>query len=240
MAYTATLNTINQKFVVHENETILEAAIRSGIPLNYGCSSGTCGLCQAKLTSGDAVEIRPHEYVISEADKLQGNILTCVCSLREHSVLEAVTAENITLQNIEVKVRKVEELAEDIYRVIVQTPRTRRLRFLAGQYVKLDIDGVGVMELSIASCPCEDRLIEFHLRNSKDGALKNAISQLRPSDTLELVGPYGGFIFDEEAGRPVILFAFDTGFAAIKSLLEHITAQESETTIHLIWMTCTN
>ena len=241
MTHIVTLNSINQEFAVHANETILEAAIRTGIPLNYGCSSGTCGLCQARLVSGNIIEIRPHEFVITEAEKLQGNFLTCVCTLKENSVIEAITAESaqdIPVQTIEVKVRKVEKLAKGVNKIIIQTPRTKRLRFLAGQYIKLVISDAETFELSIASCPCEDRLIELHLRSGEDELSQRIVTHLRPGDILNIIGPYGGFVFDENVGRSVILFAFDTGFAAIKSLLEHITAQEEETSIHLIWMSC--
>ena len=243
MTYTATLNSINQEFVVHDNETILEAALRTGISLNYGCSGGTCGLCQAKLLSGKIVEIRPHEFVMPEADKLQGNFLACACTLEEDSVIDAITAENahdIPVQEIEVKVRKVEKIAKDVNKIIIQTPRTKRLRFLAGQYIKLIISDTEACEFSIASCPCEDRLIELHVRSGREEISQRIAGHLRTGDTLNIVGPYGGFVFDEQAERPVILFAFDTGFAAIKSLLEHITAQEEETSIHLIWMSCNN
>ncbi|MEM8843972.1 MAG: 2Fe-2S iron-sulfur cluster-binding protein [Pseudomonadota bacterium] len=242
MIYTASLSNTNYQFIVKENETILEAAIRSGVPLNYGCSGGTCGICQAKLISGEVKEIKAREFVIPEADKLQGSILTCVCTLSENSQIEANvagSAEDIPAQKIQVKVRKVEEIARDILRIIVQTPRTKRLRFLAGQYIKINIESLGDINLAIASCPCEDRLIELHLRTSEQDQISQQIAQhMRLGDTLEIEGPFGNFVFDEHAQRPIILFAFDTGFAAIKSLLEHITAQEQDLAIHLIWMSC--
>ena len=243
MTFKATLNNSNQDFIVHETETVLEAAIRAGVSLNYGCSGGSCGLCQARLVSGETSEIRPHEFVIPEAEKLQGHFLTCVCNLTKDSVIDAITAESvqdIPVQTIEVKVRKVEELATGIKKLIIQTPRTKRLRFLAGQYIKLILSDTEAREFSIASCPCEDRLIELHLRSGEDELSQKIDSHLRNGETLNIAGPYGGFVFNEDAKRPVILFAFDTGFAAIKSLLEHITAQEEETRIHLIWMSCNN
>ena len=228
--------------MVQENETILEAAIRAGVSINYGCSSGTCGLCQARLVCGDVDEIKPREFVIPEAEKLQGHMLTCVCAIHDDVVIDAVVANavsDIPQQKLNVKVRKVEELAQEVFRLIVQTPRTNRLRFLAGQYVEISIDNIGKSRFSIASCPCEDRLIELHLRVSSDDPVSIQVAdKMRMGDTLELQGPLGEFVYDENANRPVILFAFDTGFAAIKSLLEHITAQEQELDIHLIWMSC--
>jgi len=39
------------------------------VPLNYGCSGGNCGLCKAKLISGEIKKSRFHDYVRTEADK---------------------------------------------------------------------------------------------------------------------------------------------------------------------------
>jgi len=151
----------------------------------------------------------------------------------------ANTVSDIPVQKLNVKVRKVEQLVEEVFSLVVQTPRTSRLRLLAGQYVEISLDGIGTSRFSIASCPCEDRLIELHLRVSNEDQVSKLIAdKMRLGDGLILQGPFGKFIYDENANRPVILFAFDTGFAAIKSLLEHITAQEQELNIHLIWMSC--
>ena len=242
MEYRVKLHNQARSFIVQAPETLLAAAIRAGMALNYGCSSGTCGLCKVRLLKGDIKEVHPHEFVIPESEKLQGNILACVCSARSDLEIDALLAHHVAdipQQSLTVKVRKVEQLARQVYRLILQTPRTKRLRFLAGQYAKISCQDAGAGTFSIASCPCEDRLIEFHVRVSEQAAVwRRAVEKMRLGDELTLTGPYGDFVYDEQAGRAVILFAFDTGFAAIKSLLEHITAQEQELHMHLIWMAC--
>ena len=244
MSKTVRLTSKQVAFSVQHNETILEAAIRAGVSLNYGCSSGTCGLCMARLLEGQVTEIRSHDFAIPEADKFQGNILTCVTSPSQDCVIDAMSCEDpseIPVQTIEVKVRKVEQLSREVHRLVVQTPRTQRLRFLAGQYVELEIEGLGRCQLSIASCPCEDRLIEFHVRVAANDAVAYAlVNGVRKGDSLLLYGPHGGFVFQEKTTRPIIMFAFDIGFATIKSLIEHITAQEQESDIVLIWMACSD
>ena len=55
---------------------------------------------------------------------------------------------------------------------------------------------------------------------------------------LNIQGPFGKFVIDEKQDNPLVMIAFDTGFAAIKSLLEHVTAQDSERTIYLYWLAC--
>lgn len=242
MEHKVTLQNTQQTFMLQEHETILEAAIRAGISMNYGCSSGTCGLCKAQLIEGSVKEIKPREYAFSEAEKLQGFVLSCVCGAVSDIVINASVANEVSsipVQEISVKVRKLEPMNEQVYRLFVQTPRTSRLRFLAGQYVEIGINDVGSRRFAIASCPCEDRHIELHLRISENDPVSQTVANnMKPGSSLILRGPFGEFVYDENSSRPLILFAFDTGFAAIKSLLEHITAQEQELKIHLIWMAC--
>ena len=57
MTKTVRLTNKKKSFCVQDHETILEAAIRAGVSLNYGCSSGTCGLCMARLIEGQVTEI---------------------------------------------------------------------------------------------------------------------------------------------------------------------------------------
>jgi ferredoxin len=40
------------EFFIEGSDSILEAGLRSGLALDYGCSSGNCGHCKAKVVSG--------------------------------------------------------------------------------------------------------------------------------------------------------------------------------------------
>jgi CDP-4-dehydro-6-deoxyglucose reductase len=54
-------------------------------------------------------------------------------------VLEAGAPEDIPEQRIVAKVRRIDALNGDVMRLHLQTPRSNRLRFLAGQRVTLGI-----------------------------------------------------------------------------------------------------
>ena len=77
--------------------------------------------------------------------------------------LEARGPDDIPRQQIVTSVRAVRALAPDTMLLHLQTPRSHRLRFLAGQSVTLGLsDGDDVhAEYSIASCPCDDRNLHF-------------------------------------------------------------------------------
>lgn len=74
-AVTVTLNNAITRLTTAGNESLLEAALRSGIDAPYSCSSGACGKCKAKLLLG-SVEMPP-THTLTEADVADGWILTC-------------------------------------------------------------------------------------------------------------------------------------------------------------------
>jgi CDP-4-dehydro-6-deoxyglucose reductase len=225
-------------FLVEGHDTLLEAAMRSGIPLNYGCSGGNCGLCKAKVLSGEVKKTRHHDFVISESDKNQGYILLCSNTAVSDVVIEAPVAgsvRDIPFQEISAKVKTKEHITDDMLLLHLQTPRTQRLRFLAGQRVTLRVGKSFSAELPIASCPCDDRNVVFHI-NRQSGKLFSdyVFDRLKQNDVVEMEGPQGEFILHEKSPRPLYFFAFDSGFAPIKSLIEHALSLEVEN-IHLHW-----
>lgn len=232
------------EFLLDGSDTILEAALHSGLALNYGCSSGNCGLCKARLVSGQAKKVRPHDFLLTEAEKNAGYTLLCSYTAVSDVVIEAIEAggaNDIPYQRILTKVRRVETLAPDIRLLHLQTPRTQRLRFLAGQSVSLMLGDGTAADLPIASCPCDDRNIEFHVReNPADVFAVRVFGGLRHGESVTIDGPSGEFVLDENAHRPILFLACDTGFAPIKSLIEHALARESSESLHLYWFTCSH
>jgi ferredoxin-NADP reductase/fatty acid desaturase len=57
------------------DETVLDAARRSGIDMPYGCAAGACGTCRARLTEG-AVTMDVN-HALSDADVARGYVLPC-------------------------------------------------------------------------------------------------------------------------------------------------------------------
>ena len=57
------------EFFVEGSDNLLEAALRAGLALDYGCSAGSCGKCKAKVLSGQVQKTRHSDYVLSAAEK---------------------------------------------------------------------------------------------------------------------------------------------------------------------------
>lgn len=235
-------------FIAEKSDTLLESALRSGLAVDYGCNNGKCGKCKAKLLSGQVERTRQQDYVFSESEKSQGYILTCSNTATTDITLEteeAVSVDDIPLQTIAAKVKKIERSSEHVIILTLKTPRSQRLRFLAGQHIELHLDnhllddGQPVnAEYSIASCPCEPSNLEFHIPVKDNIPFAHAVmNNLKTHESVTLNGPHGSFVLDEDSPNSLIFVAWDTGFAAIKSLIEHAMSLEHAETIHLYWMT---
>ena len=228
------------EFFVEGNDSLLEAALRAGLALDYGCSAGSCGKCKAKVLSGQVQKTRHSDYALSAADKGAGVVLMCCNTAAVDLVIEAREAHgagDMPLQNIEARVKSVTPLAADMRLLHLQTPRSNRLRFLAGQSVALELSGGISASYAVASCPCDDRNLQFHVRQrAGDAFAARVFEDLGAADTVRIEGPRGSFVLNEESNRPLVFIAGDTGFAPIKSLIEHAMALEAAESLSVIWL----
>ena len=227
------------EFFVDGADTILDAALRSGLALNYGCSNGNCGLCKARIVSGQVQKVRHQDYVLSEAEKQQGFTLLCSHTAVSDLVIEALeSAEpgDIPTQELVARVKAVQALGDDLMLLQLQTPRSNRLRFLAGQNLTLTA-GEASAQLPIASCPCDDRNLQFHVvRDAQDSFARKVFGSLKAGDGVSLFGPWGDFVLRAESPRSILFLACDTGFAPIRSLIEHAMALELSERLGLYWV----
>ena len=228
------------EFFIEGSDSILEAGLRGGLALNYGCSNGNCGLCKCKVISGQVKKIVQHDYVLTEAEKGLGYILACSNTAVTDVVLEANEAHgssDIPLQEIEIKLKKLERPDDRLIILHARTPRTKRLRFLAGQYLSLGYGELPAQDCSIASCPCDDMNLQFHIPVVAGDPFSEQICQLKPNGGLTIRGPRGEFTLDEDSPRSLVFIACNAGFGPVKSLIEHAMALDIAETIRLFWVT---
>jgi len=225
------------EFYVEGNDTVLEAALKAGIPLNYGCSNGNCGDCKVRLVDGQVKKSHPHDYVLKDSEKADGVFLMCSYTAVTDLVIEASVAgaDDIPRQEISTKVKWVEPLNDQVLALHLTTPRSRRLRFLAGQYVTLEAGGA-VGEYYVASCPCDDRQLTLHIRRDNSPFARKAFADLAKEDPVALSGPAGRFVFNLASRAPLVFVAWNDGFAPVKSLIQHAMSLEISETMHLYWM----
>jgi len=226
-----------------KSESLLESALHSGLAVDYGCNNGKCGKCKMKLISGNVEKSRHTDYVMTNEDKANNYILSCSHRALTDVVLEtteAVSVEDIPLQKIETKIKSLTLSNDCVYILNLKTPRSQRLRFMAGQDIKLSIYSENKpisTKLSIASCPCDDMNLQFHIANDNNNEFLQRLPEIQSKKKYIIIeGPDGYFTLDEESPRTLIFIAVETAFANIKSLIEHALALDLTENIHLFWI----
>jgi len=252
MSAHVTVRPSGREFFVEGHDSLLKAGVRAGLMLNYGCGNGNCGLCKARVISGEVRQLQHCDYVLSEAEKQQGYTLLCAHTAVSDVVLEALEAggpADIPEQRIVAKIKSIAPiaaLAADTLLLQVQTPRSNRLRFLAGQNLTLGLAGAQEdfsATYPVASCPCDDRNLQFHVCRPTGADTDSFADRLfsgavNPGEAISLWGPWGDFVLHQHPGGDASLLLFlacDGGFAPVKSMIEHATAVEAAESLALYW-----
>jgi CDP-4-dehydro-6-deoxyglucose reductase len=247
IAARVTLKPSGREFLVEGNDTLLAAALKAGASPSYGCGTGNCGLCKARLVSGETRQVQHSDYALSAAEKQQGVVLLCAHTAVSDvvvEVLEASAPADIPAQELVARVRALSPLSPDTLLLHLQTPRSNRLRFLAGQGVTLGMAGAMADyngDYPIASCPCDDRNLQFHIARDEhdEFATRLFAGAVKPGNDVNVRGPWGDFVIAEDGPRPLLFIAAENGFAPIKSLIEHAMAAEAAESLTLCWSAAT-
>ena len=232
------------EFECSDRQSLLHAALESGLHLHYGCDNGSCGDCLAQLVAGEVGPIRHSDFVLAPQQKADGVFLACCQAPRSECVIradEVGSPREIPLQRIEARVYRLERLSAEVMQLSLKTPRSQPLQFLAGQHVRLDLGNGLSRSKAIASCPCDGLKPQFHVQyRCGDPFSEQVFRQLKKNDRVCLEGPGGDFVLDDDSIRPLIFIAYDTGFASIKSLIEHAIALDKQQPMHLYWVVTPN
>lgn len=238
MTFTVTNYASGHQFKVEDGETVLDAALRQGINLEYGCRGGRCGDCQGRLLEGQFEYAQP-PLLLQRRSLDDEAILLCQAVPHSDLIIEArefTTSLDLTPMRMPCKVLKKEQLCHDVMRLYLKLPETVRVPFLSGQYLDFIQEDGERRSFSIANAPHDDNTIELHVRNVVGGEFTQYIfEELKENDILRIEVPLGNFFLREHSHRPIILMGGGTGFAPLKAIVEHARYIGSQRPIHLYW-----
>jgi CDP-4-dehydro-6-deoxyglucose reductase len=238
MPHRITIKPSNHSFLAQDDESVLEAALREGFVIAYGCRNGACGTCKGKVLEGAVDYGTYQEATLPESDKAQGYALFCQAKPLGDLVIECreVSAvKDIQVRTLPCRVHEMEKLAPDVMRIRLKLPANERLQFLAGQYVDILMRGGMRRSLSMANPPHDDALMELHLRNYGGPFSDHVFNKMKEKDILRFEGPLGTFFLREESAKPIIFVASGTGFAPIKAIIEHALHKGVSRPMTLYW-----
>ncbi len=228
-----------RSFVVNPGETILEAALRQGVGLPYGCRNGACGACKGRLKSGSLAYGEHQDRAITQAEKDAGKALTCCTTPQSDIVLEIrelAGLKDLTIRTLPARVERIDMPAEDVAVLFLKLPAAERLQFLAGQYIDVLMKGGVRRSYSMANAPHDDTHLQLHVRRTPGGAFsKYVFEEMKERAIIRFEGPLGAFYLREDSDKPMILLAGGTGFAPVKAVIEHAFHKGIDRQMVLYW-----
>jgi CDP-4-dehydro-6-deoxyglucose reductase len=237
MSFNVRLAGTGHEFNTQPGETLLDAALRQGLNLPYGCRNGRCGTCIATLVSGSV------EYPSGKTEALEGrpDNACLVCQAVPLSDLTLEVREVEAVKDLEIRILPcradlIERLNHDVLRMYLKLPDGQRLQFLAGQYLEFILANGHRRAFSIANAPHDDRLIELHIRHVTGGEFTDYVfDRMKEKAILRIQAPLGSFYLREDSERPIILVGGGTGFAPLKGIIEHAFHLGVDRPMHLFW-----
>lgn len=225
-------------FGAEEGQTLLDAAARHGIELPYSCRKGVCGNCKGRVIAGEL-----------EAGTGGGGHEAGINAPDEHLFCRARPAGDLLIaprswHRIDPDARKTyaatvfrnQLVASDISIVHLRFPAGMRARFAAGQYLQVVLPDGQRRSFSMANAPHENDGVQLHIRHMPGGGFtSNVVPNLSKGDILKVELPHGDFYLREGSDRPLLFIAGGTGFAPVKSIIDHIIRRGIERPMTLFW-----
>lgn len=220
-----------RSFAVQPGETVLGAALRQGVRLNYGCLHGNCSSCKYYLLDGEVDFGIASPYSLPPGEREEGWALLCcatpLCDLEIQSsaVTDPRMLPDLVPEERASEVTGVEHLGGDLWRLRLELDHP--LHFYAGQYVQLGVPGTedDWRAYSISSPPSRQPVAEFVAKRIEGGRFSGQIDRLERGTPIRVRGPYGiGYL--RTGTDPVLLVAGGSGIAPILSILEQAAERE--------------
>ena len=221
---TVTVSPHGWEFAVKEGETVLDAALRQGVALRYGCRHGNCSTCKYLVEDGDVELGAASPYSLSERERDEGYALLCCAqpltdlAVRDDSEVDGRQRPILPIREVDTTVRSIRRLSPDLWGV--QLDLAEPLPFYAGQFVELEVPGRPGewRSYSVASAPTKTETLSFVMKRIEGGMFSGQLDSIESGTAIRLRGPYGASYL-RDGDRPVVLVATGSGIAPILSIL---------------------
>ncbi|MEL7209745.1 MAG: 2Fe-2S iron-sulfur cluster-binding protein [Actinomycetota bacterium] len=214
------------QFEVKDGETVLDAALRQGVAIKYGCRHGNCSTCKYLVEDGEVDFGAASPYSLPERERAEGYALLCCAQpltdldIVDDSEVDDRQREILPIIETVGSVHTVSRLSEDLWELCIELPEP--LTFYAGQFVELEVPGRAGhwRSYSIASPPTDATRLSFVVKRIEGGAFSDQVASLKPGTGIHLRGPYGTS-YVRDGDRSVVLVATGSGIAHVLSILQN-------------------
>lgn len=241
MTFEVTLLPSGNRFECAPHQEILKAGLAAGLMLPFSCRSGMCRSCRGKVVKGEVDFGAAHDKYLSAADRAQGLALLC-CAFPRGDVSIEVEEVDLNRSNapkrMPARVLEMERPAPDVCIVKLGLPANEPLVYQPGQFLEVILADGKRRSYSIANAPRAEgvRQLELHLRHMPGGVFTDRVfTQMKLREMLQIEVPLGQFRLVQESTRPIVFMATGTGFAPLKSMVQHLIDTGAERVMRIYW-----
>lgn len=220
MTHQVTIANTGRTFAVEADETILDAALRSGLRIRYGCRRGKCATCKHAVLEGEIDDREVSAYALLDDEREEGLTLLCKTYARSDCVVELLEFggdDGVAVpppRAVVATIAATDQLTPSIWSVVLELAEP--LEFLAGQYVEIEVPGQPgtTRSYSIASTPSSPSRLEVLVTRIDGGAFSGQLGTLAPGTPTMVHGPFGS-MFLRPGDRPVVLVGAGSGLGPL-------------------------
>jgi Na+-transporting NADH:ubiquinone oxidoreductase subunit F len=225
------VNDGDRELEVRGGQSVLAALKSQGIFIPSACGGrGTCAYCKLKIAAGGG-PVAPTELPLLSAEEIAAGVrVSCQVKVRGDVKLH-VPKHLLAVREYRGVVERIGDLTHDIKELGIRLIEPRRIEFVAGQYIQLQVPAYGdspegvYRAYSMSSPPEQDGAVELIIRLVPGGICTTWVfTILEEGDEVRFNGPYGDFRLSG-SGREMVWIAGGSGMAPFWSMLRHMKQQ---------------
>jgi toluene monooxygenase electron transfer component len=219
------------------DDTVLRAALRSGLGFPSECNVGSCANCQFELVEGEVVHDRADAPAWNDRMKQRKRYLGCQArplsdctikvNLRDHYLPHSKPSRTGA------RLAGITDLTHDIreFRFTLAKPNG----FLPGQYALLYVPGLqGGRAYSMSNLAGDGSEWHFQIKKVPNGACTTRLFEnVRVGDEIGIDGPYGMAYLREDAPRDLLCIAGGSGLSPMISIARGFAQSDKLADRHL-------
>jgi toluene monooxygenase electron transfer component len=205
-----------------EDDTLLRAALRSGLGMPYECNSGSCGTCKVELVEGRIESLRPDAPGLGERDRAKNRVLACQAQPRADCTIKVrLRAENVPRHRparFRARLEAVRDLTHDVREFTFAAQGAPG--FLPGQYALFYLPGLTAPRTySMANVDDGSGRWQFIVRRVPGGTGTSTLfHDVGVGSEVEIDGPYGLAYLRTDSPRDIVCIGGGSGLAPVLSI----------------------
>jgi toluene monooxygenase electron transfer component len=217
------------QYACAENDTLLRAALRSGLGMPYECNAGSCGTCKVELLEGNITSLRPDAPGLGERDRAKNRVLACQARPDSDCRIKVrLRPENVPVHRpvkFQATLTRVRDLTHDMREFTFSAKGAPG--FLPGQYALFYLPGLDAPRTySMSNIDEGHGEWQFIVRRVPGGVgTVTLFDKVAIGDEITLDGPYGLAYLRTDSPRDLVLIGGGSGLAPMLSLARGAAAE---------------